>query len=57
MEVNCKSNYLESSYCAELIKAGVEPYRAAQAAKSMTEKELLLIAEIWANWAKVVTKK
>jgi hypothetical protein len=41
-------------YYKELIKAGVEPQKAEQAARNMTEKELLLIAEIWENWADVI---
>lgn len=56
MEHNLKTNQLEHSYCHELIKAGVDPNKAAQAAKRMTETELLLIAEIWEQWADVLAQ-
>ncbi|ACK69665.1 hypothetical protein PCC7424_1217 [Gloeothece citriformis PCC 7424] len=56
MEFNTKPNQLEQFYCNELIKAGVDPNKATQAAKTMTEKELLLIGEIWEQWGNVLAK-
>lgn len=56
MEFNGKANQLEHFYRNELIKAGVDPNKATQAAKTMTEKELLLIGEIWEQWGNVLAK-
>jgi len=42
---------LKRSYQKQLIKAGVEPQRATQAATTMTLEELRLIGEIWQEWA------
>lgn len=57
MEFNGKINQLEQFYCNELIKAGVDPHKATQAAKSMSEKELLLIGEIWEQWGNVLATR
>ncbi|WP_013322506.1 hypothetical protein [Gloeothece verrucosa] len=56
MELNSKTHQLEYVYRNELIKAGVDPHKATQAAKTMTEKELLLIGEIWEQWGNVLAK-
>ncbi|MGK7877109.1 MAG: hypothetical protein AB4426_28595 [Xenococcaceae cyanobacterium] len=46
-----KSNKLEWAYREQLVKAGVKPQKAEQAAKTLTEEELQLISEIWSDWA------
>ncbi len=56
MELTSKSTHLENSYCNELIKAGVDPNRAAQAARRMTEQELMIIGEIWGQWGSVLNQ-
>lgn len=47
---------LQHSYYNELIKAGVCPKKAQQAAMSMSREELKMIAEIWLQWAVVLNK-
>lgn len=47
-----KIDTLKQSYKEQLIKAGVEPQKAVQAAEKITREELNLIGEIWADWAK-----
>jgi hypothetical protein len=42
---------LKQSYKEQLIKAGVEPHKALQAAEKVTREELNLIGEIWTEWA------
>jgi len=46
-----KTEKLEHSYKDQLVKAGVPPHRAEQAAKSLTSEQLQLISEIWSEWA------
>jgi hypothetical protein len=49
-------NHLRYSYREELIKAGVCPTKAEQAAQAVTSQELILIGEIWGQWAAVLSK-
>jgi hypothetical protein len=44
---------LKHSYREQLIKAGVEPQRAMQAARKITPDELRIIGEIWEEWGHV----
>lgn len=46
-----KTEKLEQSYKNQLVKAGVAPPRAEQAAKILTSEQLQLISEIWPEWA------
>jgi len=46
-----KTQKLENSYKDQLVKAGVAPHRAEQAAKNLTKEQLQLISEIWPEWA------
>jgi len=46
-----KIQKLENSYKDQLVKAGVAPRRAEQAARSLTSEQLQLIIEIWPEWA------
>jgi hypothetical protein len=41
---------IQQSYQAQLVKAGVSPQKAEQAAKSLSLEELQLIGEIWQDW-------
>jgi hypothetical protein len=56
MKLISDSNYLQHSYREELIKAGVCPQKAEQAAMSMSSEELMMIAEIWVQWAVVLAQ-
>ncbi len=42
---------LKQSYKKQLIRAGVDSYKAEQAVKNLTREELQLIREIWSEWA------
>ncbi len=46
-----KTNRLKQLYRQHLIRFGVEPQKAEQAANTLTEKELLFIAQIWPDWS------
>lgn len=46
-----KTEKLEQSYKEQLIRTGVDPHRAAQAAKTLTWDELQFISDIWPEWA------
>ncbi len=48
-----KTEALEQSYKEQLVRVGVDPQRAEQAAKLLTREELKLISEIWPGWAAV----
>lgn len=41
---------LKQSYQEQLIRAGVPPQKAEQAAKALTVEELQFISEIWPEW-------
>lgn len=41
---------LKQLYQQQLVKAGVPPQKATQAAESLTLEELRLIGEIWLDW-------
>jgi hypothetical protein len=56
MKLTLDSLDLQNSYRNELIKAGVSPQKAEQAAMSMSSEELIMIAEIWAQWAVVLAQ-
>lgn len=56
MKLSFKFTDLQQSYYNELIKVGVCPQKAEQAAMSMSQTELKMIAEIWSQWAVVLTK-
>lgn len=45
-----KTERLKQSYRNQLIKAGIAPHRAEQAADTLTPEELRLIGEIWPEW-------
>lgn len=47
---------LKQSYQEQLVKAGVEPQRAMEAAELVTPEELRIIGEIWADWADCVRR-
>jgi|GEM_PF-3323754 len=47
---------MKQSYKEQLIKAGVAPWKAEQAIKNLTIKELKFIREIWLDWAKVLAE-
>lgn len=51
-----KTEKLEQSYKNQLVKVGVDFQKAEQAAKTLTGEELLLISEIWPEWAAVFSK-
>ena len=51
-----EANKLRQSYKDELIKVGVEPYRAEQAAQTLTRDELQMIGDIWSEWAALFYK-
>lgn len=42
---------LKQSYKKQLLKAGVDPHKAEQAAMNLTREELKLIHQIWPEWA------
>lgn len=48
-----KTEELEQSYKEQLVRVGVDPHRAEQAAKLLTGEELRLISEIWPGWGAV----
>jgi len=48
-----KTEALEQSYKEQLVRVGVDPQRAEQAAKLLTGEELRLISEIWPGWGAV----
>lgn len=50
-QVVLKINKLQQAYMDQLLKAGVDFQRAEQAAIGVTREELLLICEIWPEWA------
>lgn len=56
MKLTLEFTNLQQSYYHELIKAGVCPKKAQQAAMSMSNEELKMIAEIWIQWAVVLDK-
>lgn len=45
-----KTEKLKQSYKNQLVKAGVAPHRAEQAADTLTSEQLQLIREIWPEW-------
>ncbi len=47
---------IQQSYQEQLIKAGVCPQKAEQAAKSLSIEELALIGEIWLDWGSLFTQ-
>ncbi len=47
-------NYLKQLYQQYLVRFGVEPQKAEQAANILTEQELLLIAQIWPEWSTAI---
>jgi hypothetical protein len=56
MKLTLEFTDLQHSYYNELIKSGVCPEKAKQAAISMSNEELKMIAEIWIQWAVVLGK-
>ncbi|WP_181280529.1 hypothetical protein [Aphanothece hegewaldii] len=56
MKQSIEFTNLQQSYYNELIKVGVCPQKAEQAAMSMSSEELMMIAEIWIQWAVVLDK-
>jgi hypothetical protein len=48
-----ESNKLEHSYQEQLVRVGVEPTKAQQAAKNLSTHEFQLIGEIWPEWATI----
>lgn len=42
---------LEQLYKDQLVRVGVDLRRAEQAAKALTREELLLVGDIWPEWA------
>ncbi len=49
-----KSDQLKQAYKEQLLRAGVEPHKAEQAANtvsSMNKQELQLLSDIWSDWA------
>lgn len=51
-----KAEMLKQSYQHQLVKAGVDFYKAEQAARTLTWKELQLISDIWPEWAAVFSQ-
>jgi hypothetical protein len=49
-------NLIKQSYQDQLIKAGVSPQRAEEAASVLNHEELQLISEIWSDWAAVFSQ-
>lgn len=56
MKLPCEPSQLQYFYQNELIKAGVCPQKAEQAAKSLTSQDLMLIGEIWKQWALILAQ-
>jgi hypothetical protein len=56
MKPTVNFNDLRYSYRDELIKAGVSPQKAEQAARAVTSQELILIGEIWGQWATILSQ-
>ena len=50
-----KTETLKHFYKDQLVKAGVAPQRAEQAAQILTSEQLQLISEIWPEWAATFT--
>lgn len=50
------SHKLNQFYQEQLVKAGVSPFKAEQAAKILTLEELKLIGEIWDDWGAILAK-
>lgn len=48
-----KTEKLRQSYKEQLVRVGVDPHRAEQAAKVLSGEELRLISEIWPSWGAV----
>jgi hypothetical protein len=42
---------VKQAYKNQLIKAGVSSQKAAQVADALSHRELMLITEIWSEWA------
>jgi hypothetical protein len=51
-----KAEKLEHSYKDQLVKAGVAPRKAEQAAKILTSEQLQLIGKIWPEWAAIFSQ-
>ena len=51
-----KTEKLEQSYKDQLVKVGVDFQRAEQASKVLTSEQLLLVSEIWPEWATVLER-
>lgn len=47
---------LKQSYKNQLIKAGVDLYRAEQAINNIKDEELQLIREFWSDWSVVFSQ-
>ncbi len=47
---------LQQTYQEQLVKAGVSPQKAEQAAKGLSLRELQLISEIWQDWGDVFSR-
>jgi lipopolysaccharide/colanic/teichoic acid biosynthesis glycosyltransferase len=47
---------LKQSYQEQLVKVGVHPLKAEQAAKTLSVEELSLISDIWPEWATIFSK-
>ncbi|MBV9388016.1 MAG: hypothetical protein JOZ78_16455 [Chroococcidiopsidaceae cyanobacterium CP_BM_ER_R8_30] len=47
---------LKQSYKNQLIKAGIDSYKAEQVVKNLTREDLQLIREIWLEWALTLTE-
>jgi hypothetical protein len=56
MKSSFDPDQLQGSYRNELIRAGVSPQKAEQAAKTMSNQDLMLIGEIWGQWAVFLAK-
>lgn len=50
-----KTETLKHFYKDRLVKAGVAPQRAEQAAQMLTDEQLQLISDIWPEWAATFT--
>ena len=48
-----KTEKLKQSYKDQLVKVGVDPHRAENAANVLTSEQLQLIGEIWPEWTTV----
>lgn len=47
---------LQKSYQEHLVKAGVCPQKAEQAASSLSIQELQIISEIWTDWGSLLSQ-